>query len=143
MMWGRLQALPTYFGGKRRLLGQIFKYLPSPEEVPVFVDAFLGGGSVSLFAKAKGDRVVCNDITLRSVVVGRALIENNHVTLSTGVVTRLFVGNGTKSDFIERNFAPGVVTTRHARYPHLTGLAGAEHRRKNREFLIVAKGDRR
>ena len=43
-MWGRLQALPPYLGSKRRLLGQIFKYLPSVSEAPVFVDAFLGGG---------------------------------------------------------------------------------------------------
>ena len=115
-MWGRLAALPPYAGGKRRLLGQIFKHLPVPSEAPVFVDAFLGGGSVSLFAKAKGYRVVCNDIALRSHVVGKALIKNDRVTLSQMDVVRLFWENGGASSFIEEHFAPDVVTTRHARF---------------------------
>ncbi len=80
-MWTRLKALPPYFGGKRRLLGRIFKQMPKPEEAPVLVDAFLGGGSVSLFGKARGYRVIANDIAYRSSIVGKALIENDHVTL--------------------------------------------------------------
>ena len=58
-MWKRLQALPPYLGGKRKLMGRIFKHLPGPTEAPVFIDAFLGGGSVSLMAKARGYRVIC------------------------------------------------------------------------------------
>ena len=68
-MWKPLRALPPYLGGKRRLLGHIFKHVPKPADAPVFVDAFLGGGSVSLYAKARGYRVVCNDIALRSQIV--------------------------------------------------------------------------
>ena len=75
-------ALPAYFGGKRRLLGPIFRLLPGPADAPVFVDPFLGGGAVSLYAKARGYRVVCNDVALRSHITGQALIENDHVTLS-------------------------------------------------------------
>ena len=115
-MWRRLNALPAYQGGKRRLLGQIFKHLPGPEEVPVYIDAFLGGGSVSLFAKARGYRVICNDIALRSEIVGRALIANDNVTLSQDDVTRLFATSGDDARFIEEHFAPNVVTTNHARF---------------------------
>jgi adenine-specific DNA methylase len=115
-MWKGLQALPPYLGGKRKLLGQIFKHLPSPSSSPVFVDAFLGGGSVSLFAKARGYRVVCNDIALRSYIIGQALIKNERVTLSKDDVLRLFAGDGNQSGFIETNFAPNVVTTKHARF---------------------------
>jgi 16S rRNA G966 N2-methylase RsmD len=112
----RLAALPPYQGGKRRLLGQIFKHLPRPAEAPVFVDAFLGGGSVSLYAKARGYRVVCNDIALRCQIVGEALIANDRVTLGKEDVTRLFVGNGDGPGFIEEHFADRVVTAEHARF---------------------------
>jgi len=78
-MWSKLKALPPYFGGKRRLLGRIFKHIPKPSEAPVLVDAFMGGGSVALFGKARGYRVIANDIALRSHIVGKALIENDHV----------------------------------------------------------------
>jgi adenine-specific DNA methylase len=115
-MWKRLQALPPYLGGKRKLLGQIFKYLPSPVEAPIFVDAFLGGGSISLFAKARGYRVVCNDVALRSHIVGKALIENDRTVLEKEDVVRLFVRNDDATGFIEENYAPNVVTTKHARF---------------------------
>jgi hypothetical protein len=115
-MWSKLRALPPYFGGKRRLLGKIFKHMPRPGEVPVLVDAFMGGGSVSLFGKARGYRVIANDIALRSYIVGKSLIENDHVTLDPDDVTRLFVEGGGNTGFIEQNFARSVVTTKHARF---------------------------
>jgi 16S rRNA G966 N2-methylase RsmD len=97
-------------------LGRIFKHVPEPDEVPIFVDAFLGGGSVSLFAKGRGYRVVCNDIALRSYIVGKALVENSHVKLAREDVTRLFVEGEAESRFIEENFARSVVTTEHAQF---------------------------
>jgi hypothetical protein len=115
-MWGRLRALPPYIGGKRRLLGRIFKHLPKPEEAPVLVDAFMGGGSVSLYGKARGYRVLCNDTALRGYIVGKALIENNHVRLTPEDVIRLFVERGDSPGFIEQNFSRGVLTTKHARF---------------------------
>jgi adenine-specific DNA methylase len=135
-MWNRLAALPPYFGGKRKLLRQIFKHLPPPVEAPVFVDAFLGGGSVSLFAKARGYRVLCNDVALRSFVVGKALIENDHVTLGQGDVTRLFQENGNRSDFIERHYSPDVVTTRHARFLD-TAFANARAAVGTKKWLLL------
>jgi hypothetical protein len=115
-MWTKLKALPPYFGGKRRLLGRIFKHLPKSQEAPVLVDAFMGGGSVSLFGKARGYRVIANDIAFRSYVVGKALIENDHVALDVEDVNRLFVDDPDNTGFIEQNFARSVVTTKHARF---------------------------
>jgi hypothetical protein len=112
----RLKALPPYFGGKRRLLGRIFKHIPKPEECAVLVDAFMGGGSVSLFGKARGYQVIANDVAFRSCVVGKALIENDHVTLDVEDVNRLFVDDPGNTGFIESNFARSVVTTKHARF---------------------------
>lgn len=86
-----LRALPAYFGGKRRLLGAIFRPLPGTAEAPVFLDPFAGGGAVSLCAKARGYRVLCNDVALRSYIVGKALIENDHVTLTREDLVRLSV----------------------------------------------------
>jgi 16S rRNA G966 N2-methylase RsmD len=136
MTWSRLQALPPYFGGKRKLLGQIFKHLPPPAEALVFVDAFLGGGSVSLFAKARGYRVLCNDVALRSYVVGKSLIENDHVTLGEEDVTRLFQENGNGGDFIERHYAPDVVTTRHAQFLD-TAFANARAAAGAKKWLLL------
>jgi hypothetical protein len=131
-MWKRLQALPPYLGGKRRLLGQIFKHLPRPDDAPVFVDAFLGGGSVSLFAKARGYRVICNDIALRSQIIGEALVANDRVTLAREDVTRLFAGNSDGPGFVEQHFAGKVVTRQHACFldtalPAARVAAGAKH----------------
>ena len=98
------------------MIGKIFKHMPTPVKAPVLVDAFLGGGSISLFAKARGYRVICNDCALRSHIVGRALIENDRVTLVKDDVTRLFARAEEQPHFIEENFAPDVVTTKHARF---------------------------
>jgi hypothetical protein len=114
-MWRPLNALPPYLGGKRRLLGHIFKPLPKPGDAPVFVDAFLGGGSVSLMAKARGYRVLCNDIALRSRIVGEALIANDRVILDKSDLLRLFAASPNGS-FITDQFAPDVVPTVHARF---------------------------
>jgi hypothetical protein len=74
-VWNQFRALPAYFGGKRRLVRLIFAALntvvPRPKWSGLrFVDPFLGGGSVSLFAKAQGFRVACNDLAFRSALVG-------------------------------------------------------------------------
>lgn len=113
-------ALPPYMGGKRRLLGNIFRDLPSPVDAPVLADAFLGGGSVSLYAKVRGYRVVCNDLGERSVIVGRALIANEGVRLDAADELRLFDPPADRSRWVEQRLAPDVVTP-----PHAAFLCGA------------------
>lgn len=110
-----LRALPAYFGGKRRLLGAIFRPLPGPAEAPVFLDPFGGGGAVSLCAKARGYRVICNDVALRSYVVGKALIENDHVTLSREDLVRLAVPVE-EVGYAQTHLAGHVLPAAHARF---------------------------
>ena len=109
------RALPSYAGGKRRLLGAIFKPLPSPDKAPVFCDAFLGGGSVSLYAKARGYKVRCNDFAERSHIVGKALIENSNIRLDYDDLVRLSVPID-KPGYAETHLAPDVFPVDHARY---------------------------
>src|SRR5258706_10476871 len=86
-------ALPPYLGGKRRLAPLIFREID--RIVPrrrwrelTFLDAFLGGGSISLYAKAQGFRAISMDIAERAIVIGRALIENSRVRLTREDVLR-------------------------------------------------------
>jgi adenine-specific DNA-methyltransferase len=112
-------ALLPYFGGKRKLCPVIFrqisKYLPREKwQKAVFVDAFLGSGAVSLYAKAQGFRIICNDIAQRSWLAGKVLIENNLIRLSDEDIHRLFLPNSNNNHFIEQEFVPDVFTKRHA-----------------------------
>ncbi|MFN8180152.1 MAG: DNA adenine methylase [bacterium] len=109
--------MPPYLGSKRRLLGRIAKALPLPADAPVLLDPFLGGGSVSLFAKRRGFRVVGNDIADRAVIVGRALIENDRERISRDDLTRLFALPADRpAGFVERIHGGEVVPVRHARF---------------------------
>jgi adenine-specific DNA-methyltransferase len=108
-------ALPAYYGGKRKLVKAIFKVAPPASQAPTFADAFLGGGAVSVMAKALGYRVLCNDIAQRSYIVGKALVENNRVKLTNEDINRLFLE--TENDgFIRANFSPTVILSKHAEF---------------------------
>lgn len=117
-MWG---ALPPFNGGKRRLCGLIFGAID--RVVPraawpslTFVDGFLGGGSVSLFAKAQGfGRVVSIDIARRSVLVGEALIANSRVRLTPDDVTHVLAPRGGTPGLVERELVPDAFTASQAR----------------------------
>ena len=112
-MWTKFEALPNYFGGKRKLIKDIFKHIKKKEGV--FIDAFLGGGSVSLWAKAKGYKVICNDIAERSYVVGKALIENSRVKITDEDLARLFVPAKHKN-FVKKNYVPKVFLNQTAEF---------------------------
>lgn len=92
-------ALPGYPGGKRRLLPAIGAltaqaYSRSEWSHLVFADAFLGGGSVSLWAKAMGfHQVLANDLAERSALIGRALIANSTLKLKPNDVLGLCTGD--------------------------------------------------
>lgn len=116
-MW---RALPPYLGGKRRLCPLIFREIDRvvPRErwsELTFLDAFLGGGAVGLFAKAQGLDVVAADIAERSVVVGRALIENNGTTLSYEDVLRLVAPSAEPIGPVQEKYTPEVFTASQAR----------------------------
>lgn len=113
-MKGVLCALPPYFGSKRRLLGRIFAVVPSADDAGVFADAFLGGGSVALVAKARGYRVVANDVADRSVIIGRALVENGRVELTYDDLVRVCVHQDVRT-FSADVQAPDIFPSAHAR----------------------------
>jgi len=121
-MLDRFNALPAYLGGKRRLCRLIFALLATSvprERWPslTLLDPFLGGGSISLLAKAHGFEVHCNDIAYRSALVGHALIANSSVTLSDADVALLF--REPEEDYprtAEEQFSPSVFSREHARF---------------------------
>jgi len=91
-------ALPPYLGGKRRLCPLIFALVA--EQIPrrnwsqlSWLDPFSGGGSVSLYAKAHGFRVIASDLSERAVLVSRALVENSQVRLRRSDILSLFRGD--------------------------------------------------
>lgn len=114
-------ALLPYFGGKRKLcpviFGRLTKYLPREKwQGKIFIDAFLGSGAVSLYAKAQGFRIIANDIAERSVIAGKALLENNDICLTTEDAYKLCLANPKNKHFIEKAFSPDVFTKRHATF---------------------------
>ena len=113
-------SLYPYLGGKRRLCPVIFReidgLLPRRHWAGrTFLDGFLGGGSVSLYAKAMGFRVVATDIAERSIVVGQALIENSRTKLTREDVVRLLTPNGEPPMRVEQTMVPAVFTANVAR----------------------------
>lgn len=104
-------GLPKFFGGKRRFA----KFILSKSKGNIFADAFLGGASVSIYAKAQNKTVLCNDISFLSEQLGRAYIENNSVKMDNDDLNRLFMP-GRKSDFISEKYCPDIFTTRHSKF---------------------------
>ena len=114
-MWN---ALAAYYGGKRKLVSIIFnrisKVIPREKWYGMaFIDAFLGGGAVSLYAKSQGFKVTCNDIAKRSYIAGKALIKNS-TKIKDEDIQKLFLLNEHNSHFIEENYVPDVFAKRHA-----------------------------
>jgi len=113
-------ALFPYLGGKRRLCPLIFRevdrLLPRRHwPGRTLLDGFLGGGSVSLYAKAMGFKVVATDIAERAITVGRALIENSRTKLTREDVIRLLTPNGEPAMRVEQTMVPSVFTANVAR----------------------------
>jgi adenine-specific DNA-methyltransferase len=114
-------ALFPILGGKRRLCPTIFREID--RVLPrchwpglTFLDAFLGGGSVSLYGKALGFRVVACDIAERAITVGRALIENSRVRLTRQDVLRLLAPSDAPPGRVETGYVPRVFTQEQGRF---------------------------
>ena len=137
-IWG---ALPAYLGGKRRLCPTIFRevdrILPRRHWPGLtFLDAFLGGGSVSLYAKAQGFRVTACDIAERAIVVGGALIENQRVKLTREDVLRLAAPPRGPVGPIEAKFCPSVFAPNQARFLDHAFAVAAETQDRAKAALI-------
>jgi hypothetical protein len=137
------RALPPYLGGKRRLCPLIFAAIASavPRDrwaTMRFLDPFLGGGAVSLFAKAQGFEVRCNDFAERSALIGRALIENSSVRLSETDVARLLgEPSGDYARSCEVECAPSVFPVAHARLIDRTLAQARTFASPKRELAIL------
>ena len=106
-------AAPPYLGGKRRLCPTIFREIDRvlPREHwagRTFLDGFLGGGSVSLYAKAMGFSVISTDIATRSIVIGEGLIANSTVRLTKADVDRALLVPEDEAGVNARRFVPSV-----------------------------------
>ena len=119
--WAPFEALPAYLGGKRRLCRVLFSalegVLPRARwRGSTFIDPFLGGGSVSLMAKAMGFRVICNDLALRSAAIGHGLIENGYERLSIADLAALLQTPARHYRKVaEERYTPSVFSKSHAR----------------------------
>jgi len=99
------------------IFSHIAKHIPRDKWPGMtFVDAFLGSGAVSLYAKAQGFRVVANDVAERSVIAGQALIENNDRLITDYDLYKFFNDNNDNSRFIQFSLVPKVFTVRHAMF---------------------------
>jgi adenine-specific DNA-methyltransferase len=111
------EALPPYYGGKRRLVKTILGLIPGKPHLLRLADGFAGGGSVSLMAKNMGFQVLTNDISERSYLIGQALIENNTTRINEHDINRLFMEfDGDYPKFIEENFSPKAILSKQAQF---------------------------
>lgn len=115
-------ALPPYMGGKRKLLGWIFGHLSQCMPVSQwqslsFADAFAGGGSVSLFAKAQGfQKILANDWSARSQLVIQGLLKNSNTLLTPEDLLYLTQPHPNPERApIDSKYASSVFSKRHAR----------------------------
>ncbi len=99
-----------YTGSKRRLLPhlyQVFQHL----EFNSAADIFCGTSSVAYLMKKMGKQVIVNDYLHSNHWTGKAIIENNHVTLSEDDIqyiaeigSELESGSGEEKGVISSNF---------------------------------------
>lgn len=116
-------ALPAYPGGKRRLNRWIFGTLaqvvpPRRWSQLTFIDGFVGGGAVSLYAKTQGfKQLIVNDWSDRSQLIIEGLLQNQGKRLSKEAVLHLIqpLPEQHGPGFVETHFCPQVFSTRHAR----------------------------
>ncbi len=117
------QALPPYMGGKRKLIPWIFQALSeicptSIWENRIFIDAFTGGGSISLYAKAQGfKKVLSNDVSERSQLIIRGLLQNQstYLTKEEALLLTQPLPNDEYPGFVLRNYLSSVFSSRHAK----------------------------
>lgn len=125
------EAIPPFFGGKRKLL----KYIMPEIKGSVVADVFSGGCSVSLACKSTGRKVIANDIAFRSKIIGEALIKNNKVRISREDAYSLFLPSE-HIKFVENNFVPKYFTKDVGSFLD-TAFANAQKRSSPKKELLI------
>ena len=97
-------SYPTvnYIGNKEKIVSWIASLIPS--NTKTLLDVFSGGCSVGYAAKERGLEVYTNDILSINYLIGKALIENDNVTLNSDDVDFIFHGEPFEG-FMYQNYA--------------------------------------
>jgi len=88
---------PQYLGSKFIHRGWIAKHIP--KSVDTVLDAFGGSQSVAYMMKQLGKRTLTNDFMNFSNHIGKALIENSNITLSSKDIDVLFSKNSYPEEY--------------------------------------------
>lgn len=93
-----------YQGSKRKLVGWIYEKV-NCLEFDSALDLFGGSGMVGFLFKTMGKRVTYNDYLKFNYYIGKALIENNEITLTDGDINFLIeLRERNNRTFIQDNF---------------------------------------
>jgi DNA adenine methylase len=92
-----------YMGSKNKLLTEIWA-VASQFEFDTAIDLFSGSGVVSYMLKSHGKKVVSNDYMAMSATYTKAMIENNHITLSQDEALVLLKPKNPVDNFVENTF---------------------------------------
>lgn len=95
---------PTRFmGSKNKLLSEIWS-VASQFEFDSVIDLFSGSGVVGYMMKSHGKTVTSNDYMAMSSVFAKAMIENNHITLTDKEALALLEPKRPTDGFVENRF---------------------------------------
>jgi DNA adenine methylase len=92
-----------YMGSKSKLLSEIWS-VANQFKFDSAIDLFSGSGIVGYMFKSQGKQVISNDYMSMSEALNRAMIENNHVTISTDETLKLFDRHAETLPFVETRF---------------------------------------
>ena len=99
----KLYPSTRYMGSKRKLLPYILGIVEQ-FNATTLVDLFSGSGIVSYLFKTLGKQVITNDYMNMSHTFTKAMVENNHVTLSDEKARSLLAEKYPINDFVQTKF---------------------------------------
>lgn len=99
----KLYPSTRYMGSKQKLLPYILGIVEQ-FNATTLVDLFSGSGIVSYLFKTLGKQVITNDYMNMSHTFTKAMVENNHVTLSEEKARSLLVEKYPINDFVQTKF---------------------------------------
>lgn len=99
-----LYPATRYMGSKNKLLTQIWG-VAKQFEFDTALDLFGGSGVVSYMLKSHGKRVITNDYMAMAATYAKAMVENNHISLSLHEASRLVDTRWGGDAFVQEKFA--------------------------------------
>jgi len=120
MQSSQIKSPISYFGGKHKLIPWIFNHLAAvvPEATwhdQVFIDLFMGGGSISQYAKFQNFKgLLANDYSPRSQLIAQGVVANPGVRLPVDIAFQMALHKAPQATFVQEDFGGSVFSTRHA-----------------------------